>query len=84
MGIDTHGLNFLKFARTKRNFGRVATMGRQGIHVGLAELKRVLDLNEEPKFTPFCEDLLVRYFSATSVDLFDNSDYEQATHIVDH
>ena len=83
MGIDIHALNFLKFACKKQRMGRVATIGRQGIYIGSAELKRTLNLNEEPKFNPFCEDLLVRHFLATSVDLFDNSDYEQATCIVD-
>jgi hypothetical protein len=83
MGIDIHALNLLKFASAKRNFGRVATIGRQGIHIRTAELKQALNLNEEPKFNPFCEDLLRKHFSATSVDSFDNSDYEQATHIAD-
>ena len=60
MGIDIHALNFLKFACKKQRLGRVATIGRQGIHTGRAELKRTLNLNQEPKFNPFCEDLLLK------------------------
>lgn len=83
MGIDIHMLNFLKFARRKQAFGRVATIGRQEIHVPIAKLKSALNLKGYTKYGPYCEELLVGHFAATVVESFDNSDYEHATHIAD-
>jgi hypothetical protein len=83
MGIDIHGLNFLKFASRKQAFGRVATIGRQEIHVSIGKLKSALNLTEYTKYGPYCEELLIGHFAATVVESFDNSDYEQATYIAD-
>lgn len=83
MGIEVHGFNLLKFAAARKRFGRVATIGRQGLHVPKEKVRRLLDLPREIDFGPWCEDLLTSHFGASSVESFDNSDYEQATHIVD-
>ncbi len=83
MGIDVHGLNFLKFARNRRAFGRVATIGRQSLGLSSGRLKKLLNLDKRPRFGPYCEDLLTTYFAAVAVESFDNSDYEHATHIAD-
>ncbi|MGO9675304.1 MAG: methyltransferase domain-containing protein [Methylocella sp.] len=82
MGIDLRGLNFLKFARNKQPLGRVATIGRQNLDVPHHKLKSAIDLRGT-KYGPFCEEFLIDHFSAACVDSFDNSDYEQATHIAD-
>jgi SAM-dependent methyltransferase len=83
MGIDIHVLNFLKFARRKQAFGRVATIGRQEINVPIDKLKSALNLKGYTKYGPYCEELLIGHFAATVVESFDNSDYEHATHIAD-
>src|SRR5271165_4122059 len=83
MGINVHSLQFLMFARRKQPFGRVATIGRQGIHVPKSRLKRLMNLNNEVDFGPFCEELLKDQFGAVKVDSFDFSDFENATHLVD-
>jgi hypothetical protein len=83
MGIDVHGLQFLMFARKKQPFGRVATIGRQGIYVPKDRIKKLMKLPEEVDFGPFCEELLKGQFGAVKVDSFDYSDYENATHVVD-
>ncbi|MFZ3326905.1 MAG: hypothetical protein WA231_13875 [Methylocella sp.] len=83
MGIDIHVLNFLKFARRKQAFGRVATIGRQEINVPIDKLKSALNLKGHTRYGPYCEELLIGHFAATAVESFDKSDYEHATHIAD-
>ncbi len=83
MGIDVHGLNLLRYAAARKSFGRTATMGRQGVHLPIEKLRKLLRLPEETDYGRYCEPLLKTHFGSTSVDSFDNSDYEQATHIVD-
>jgi hypothetical protein len=82
MGIDVHALKFLMFAAKRQPFGRVATMGRQGI-LQNATLKKLLKLEHGVNYGPFCEGLLKERFGALCVDSFDISGYENATHIVD-
>ena len=38
---------------------------------------------EEVNFGPYCEELLKAHFGAVSIESFDNSRYEHATHVVD-
>jgi hypothetical protein len=84
MGIDVTGLNLLRFA-TARNggFGKVATLGRQSIHVSKAKIQSLLKTPSDYKPADYCEELLGQFFGASSVESFDVSDYEKATHIVD-
>jgi hypothetical protein len=82
MGIDVHALKFLMFAAKRQPFGRVATMGRQEI-LQNATLKKLLKLEHDVDYGPFCEELLKERFGALCVDSFDISRYENATHIVD-
>ncbi len=83
MGIDVHVLNFLRFARKRQSFGCVATIGRQGLIIPNDRLKKLLKLERKPNLGSYCEDLLKVHFGATSVESFDNSDYQNATHIAD-
>ena len=84
MGIDVHALNFLRYVAKKREFGRVATIGRQSLLVSRSELADALGIpRDETDFGLFCEALLKKHFGASSVDSYDYSDYEGATHVVD-
>jgi hypothetical protein len=80
MGLDLQAIKFLRFVSKFGPFGRVATLGRQGLHLSPKELKQ---FSNGKAYGPFCEDFLIDKFGATSVESFDNSDYEQATHILD-
>jgi hypothetical protein len=83
MGIDVHSLNFLKLAHKKKHLGRVVTIGRQSLLIPQHVLRRILDLPREQEYGEYCEKLLREHFGATSVDSIDNSDFENATHIMD-
>jgi hypothetical protein len=72
MGIDAHGVNFLRYSAKKKALGRVATMGRQSLMVKSVQAGG-----------GYCEKFLMQEFGATRVDSYDYSDYESATHIVD-
>lgn len=84
MGIDVHGLNFLRFADALQPLGDVATLGRQGLNVAPYRLHDLL--GDDPPLPPverYCESLLVARLGARSVESFDNSDFEGATHLAD-
>jgi len=83
MGIHLHTLKFLKFASKKQPLGRVGTMGRQGLYVPKDKLKAIMKFGQEIDYGPYCEEFLKAKFGATTVESFDKSPYEQATHIVD-
>jgi hypothetical protein len=81
MGIDVHALNFIRYAKKHQPLGSVATIGRQGLHVTSAKLRPIFP--SARNYGPYCEELLIDLLGATKVESFDNSDYEQATHIAD-
>ena len=83
MGIDLHGLNFLRYAKKRGLFGDTMTIGRQGLHVSEPIVKKLVGTKPSYKTLAYCEELLTEYFGATVVELMDNSDYEKATHIHD-
>jgi hypothetical protein len=83
MGIDVHGLNFLKYSKTKKPFGDVITIGRQGLHLTEPVIKGILKITSEYKNHPYCEELLNSYLGATKVESVDNSNYEEATYVHD-
>lgn len=83
MGIDVQTLRFLKYVfETRGAFGRVLTVGRQGVHCSPHIQHLVLG---RPGVAPgsFCEPLLISNFGATCVDSIDASDYEGATVVHD-
>jgi len=80
MGIDLHTLKLIMYASKGRPLGRVATIGRMGLHVPKEKLEQ-LSLGSD--YGPYCEDFLIAEFGAISVDSFDKSEYEHATHIAD-
>ena len=83
MGIDNHGLNFLRYARAKKPFGDTITLGRQGILVIKPILEELLGSKCAYTEQTFCEELLTEYFGAIHVESIDKSAYENATHIHD-
>jgi hypothetical protein len=83
MGIGYHELQFLRFASTQRQFGRVATIGRQRLFLEEKEVCSLMGLGGGYNHETYCEGLLLQHFGATCVESWDYSDYEQATHIVD-
>jgi hypothetical protein len=84
MGIDIHALNFLRYVAKKRKLGTVATIGRQSLLVPRREIASVLGIRlQDTDFGLYSEELFKKHFGATSVDSYDYSDYEGATHVVD-
>ena len=83
MGIDIHGLNFLRYAKTKKAFDSVITIGRQGLYVNESMIKEIFKANSDYKNQAYCEVLLNKYFGATKVESVDNSNYEDATYVHD-
>jgi hypothetical protein len=81
MGIDIHGLNFLRYAKEKKEFGDVMTIGRQGLDVIEPIVKEIIKTNSDYKSERYCEELLNKYFGATKVESVDNSNYEGATYV---
>lgn len=83
MGIDIHALNFLRYAKRHKAFGRTITIGRQGLHVGEREVRETMRATPAYRHQPYCENLLVEHFGATAVDSVDVSGYEGATIVHD-
>jgi hypothetical protein len=84
MGIDVHTLRFVQFAAKRtQGLGRVATIGRQGLHIDEVRLRRMIAVHPGYQHRKYADELLKELFGATSVESFDNSSYEGATHLVD-
>lgn len=83
MGVHPHTLMFLRFASKRMRMGHVATMGRQGMFVPEAKLQAIIGHRARAAYGSYCEDLLMNELGAASVQSFDKSDYEGATHICD-
>jgi hypothetical protein len=81
MGIDVHGLNFLRYASRKQPLEKVATIGRQALAISPISLARIMGSRISSDL--FCEEFLVKHLGATVVESFDFSHYEGATYIVD-
>ncbi len=83
MGLDIHAINFCRFASKRQQFGRVATLGRQALHVSADKLRSLMQTKTEVDYGKYCEDFLKVHFGATEVESFDYSSYEGATHLHD-
>ncbi|WP_206237978.1 methyltransferase domain-containing protein [Novosphingobium terrae] len=83
MGIDFHGLNFLRYAAEKAPFGETVTIGRQELHVNPIALEQLMPGEAAQQPSAYCDSLLMRRFGASKVDSIDNCDYEAATHVLD-
>ncbi len=83
MGVDTHVLNFLRYASNKKPFGATITIGRQSLLVSEAVTRATIHATPDYEHTEYCENLLTGYFGASTVDSVDHSAYERASHIHD-
>lgn len=84
MGIDVHGLNFLRYAKQQhREFKKSITIGRQGFHVTETIVRGAVWESSDPNNDLYCEELLKNHFGANIVDSIDNSKYENASIIHD-
>jgi hypothetical protein len=83
VGIGHHELQFLRFAAKHAQFGRVATIGRQGLGLDKKVVCSLIGVGTEYKHEKYCDSLLLQHFGATCVDSWDYSDYEGASHIAD-
>jgi hypothetical protein len=79
MGVDLHSLRLLQYVSAREPLGDVATMGRQCVHVGPENQRKLLGISEKQPYGPYCEELLLERFGASSVVSFDASSYEHAT-----
>jgi hypothetical protein len=78
MGIDIHGLNFLRYAGPRGAFGATVMIGRQSIYLSDTELRRRLRCDIQSVKDKYAEKLLIHEFGASSVDSIDFSPYEGA------
>ncbi len=76
MGIDIHGLNFLRHVRRQGVLGKTITIGRQGLHASPRQLGAALDGGAGYADDVYAERLMRERFGATAVDSLDNSDFE--------
>lgn len=84
MGIDVHGLNFLRLAHKRQgDFGKTATLGRQEVHIPRKKLARITGSGTLSDYTGYCEPLLEHEFGASLVESYDASSYENATYVRD-
>ncbi|MEH6552222.1 MAG: hypothetical protein V7744_19770 [Pseudomonadales bacterium] len=84
MGIDVHGMNFLRYAGKNRTLDDTITIGRQGFHVreGYVRDKWSKAMARELALAGddlWCETFLKTYLGSSKVDSVDNSEYEGAT-----
>jgi hypothetical protein len=78
MGLNCFDFKFLVEAKVR--LGRTLTIGRQNVHAGRSELRRLGLLPVE--FDTYCEPILLS-MGANSVDSMDASSYERATIVHD-
>jgi len=78
MGLEPHGLNLLRYAG---NLGEIVTLGRCSNLLTASQL-RVAGIPEHFAKDQFADSLLL-HLGAKSVESYDNSDFEGATHIAD-
>jgi hypothetical protein len=92
MGLNWHGVKFLASVRSGgTDFARTVTIGRQNLHVGLPQVRQILDgyripntLDDEAVLaSPEFAESIFRLLGAQVVDSIDASTYEQATIIHD-
>ncbi len=83
MGIDLHGLRFLRYLHRHGDFGNTVTLGRQAIMLDQTKLASELDTGAAGMAGAYADDLFKTYFGSTRVDSIDNSDFENATLICD-
>ena len=88
MGLNWHGVKFLASVRSGgTEFARTVTIGRQNLHMGLSQVRQILNgygipntLDDKAVLAaPEFAELIFRQLGANIVDSIDASDYEHAT-----
>lgn len=79
MGLDYHGLNFMRHARRSGDFGATVTIARQEVHLNELVVRRLLGNPASYHHQKYCDTLLREHFGASSVDSIDMSSFEDAT-----
>lgn len=83
MGINVHGLNFLRYSKKFRNFDKTITIGRQELRASEPVGRNTVVPAYSYKNVKYCEQLLKTYFGSNTVDSVDKSSYEDASIIHD-
>jgi hypothetical protein len=83
MGIDAHGLNFLRYVCAKAALGTTVMIGRQNVHDSVVNIAMSAKRLRPAPYGPFAEELLATEFGATNIDSMDVSDFEGATVLQD-
>jgi SAM-dependent methyltransferase len=86
MGLERNGVALLSKMRTDGvTFGRVLTLGRQGIYLEPHEYRRIVSRHtgRSPNDVPVYADALLQALGAGSVDAMDASPFEGATLVHD-
>lgn len=94
LGIDLNSMRLLFYSRDRGvSFERTATIGRQGVYMKPADVRAILGENGVGASDPRARKLITRetnfaeplfeVLGASSVESFDASDYEGATHCID-
>lgn len=93
MGLNASGLGLMALARASgADFGRVVTIGRQQLTIGLGELEDffrrrgrhdIADRVAREESDGYCETVIRSAFGAHTVHSIDASNYEQATLVHD-
>lgn len=79
MGLDYHGLNFMRYAAKFGGFGQTVTIARQEIHLNALMARAILGDRGQYVHEKYCDNVLRSFFGASSVDSVDMSDFEDAT-----
>jgi hypothetical protein len=94
MGLDSNGVKFLFYAKKCGvDFGRIAMLGRQGLHLSPAQLEDIgtafgQTISQEKAEVIFSSqsgyaEELFAFLGAREIHSFDHSSYENATHLHD-
>lgn len=94
MGIEENAARFLLYAKQQGvSYDRTAMLGRQGLFLNSRQLRRSFSVFNESLDAPEVDQLLFgdgrfseaffRKIGANSIESFDNSEFEKATHIHD-
>jgi len=84
MGIEYNAVRILKLAKSKNIiFDKVATIGRQGLHIKLKNIKKILEGDlSSLKDQPYSENLF-KILGTKEINSFDYSNYEHCTFVCD-
>ena len=87
MGLDTYGVEFLKYCSTKKEIKNILTLGNQGLAISKNHLKKQFKLSEEEanyySNQEFCSQILIEKLGVLTVKSIDNSAYQGAEIIHD-